>query len=405
MKRFIFFLQIIICISIVLGCSNKDVSKLTSVDIEKTESVNAKLDSKEKELKENLKRIDEIEKSFSPLTESVNQNDKKTFMTYQNKENPLFYKEQQRWFEEVIYKKEKGYEYNIELSNVILESDSNGEIDFAVIVSPANSSERFVHSITYTIIKDQETWKLNDIAFEELTEGIFTIHYLEGQDDAAMQVLEDSKDIVNLYSSQFEWAPETINVKLYDTMEQLNATIPWTQAGGWNEKGESYKLIAYNSEEARFSLLAHELTHTLLSDLTNDNASLYLQEGLATTLQMIVSRNDAGIVDMNFDQASEQLQVLKESLDRPLLTLEELSALDYDNGDPFYQDGALLTNYLIQSAGVEKYKEFLTELKNYPYIDKRQEHKLEISNRHTLEVLEKMFAPSKELSNNYLNYY
>lgn len=45
------------------------------------------------------------------------------------------------------------------------------------------------------------------------------------------------------------------------------------------------------------------------------------------------------------------------------------------------------------------------KLKNYSYIDKRQEHKREISNQQTLEALEKMFAPAKELSNNYLNYY
>jgi len=395
---------LIICISLVQGCINKGDGNSTE-KINKNIKVTEEVDRKEQELQKQLTQIKEIEESFIPLSESVEQNDVATFMTFQNEENVLFYKEQQRWFEEVVYKKEKGYEYNIELSNVVLNSEDNGQIDFVVSINLPSSTEGMVHNVSYEIIKNQEKWKLNDIPFEELSEGIFTIYYLDGQENVANHVLEDTKDIVELYSSTFGWQPETINVKLYDSMQELNATIPWTRAGGWNEKGESYKLIANTTEEAKFALLSHELTHTFLSDLTNDNASLYLQEGLATIFQMIVSRNESGIVVMNLDQATDQLKVLKEKLNRPLLTLEELSNLDYDNGAPFYQDGALLTNYLIQTKGIEEYKLFLAELKNYPYIDKRQEHKLEIGNQHTLESLEKMFAPTTELFNKYSTYY
>ena len=403
MKRLLLII-LIICISLVQGCINKGDGNSTE-KINKNIKVTEEVDRKEQELQKQLTQIKEIEESFIPLSESVEQNDVATFMTFQNEENVLFYKEQQRWFEEVVYKKEKGYEYNIELSNVVLNSEDNGQIDFVVSINLPSSTEGMVHNVSYEIIKNQEKWKLNDIPFEELSEGIFTIYYLDGQENVANHVLEDTKDIVELYSSTFGWQPETINVKLYDSMQELNATIPWTRAGGWNEKGESYKLIANTTEEAKFALLSHELTHTFLSDLTNDNASLYLQEGLATIFQMIVSRNESGIVVMNLDQATDQLKVLKEKLNRPLLTLEELSNLDYDNGAPFYQDGALLTNYLIQTKGIEEYKLFLAELKNYPYIDKRQEHKLEIGNQHTLESLEKMFAPTTELFNKYSTYY
>ena len=403
MKRLLLII-LIICISLVQGCINKGDGNSTE-KINKNIKVTEEVDRKEQELQKQLTQIKEIEESFIPLSESVEQNDVATFMTFQNEENVLFYKEQQRWFEEVLYKKEKGYEYNIELSNVVLNSEDNGQIDFVVSINLPSSTEGMVHNVSYEIIKNQEKWKLNDIPFEELSEGIFTIYYLDGQENVANHVLEDTKDIVELYSSTFGWQPETINVKLYDSMQELNATIPWTRAGGWNEKGESYKLIANTTEEAKFALLSHELTHTFLSDLTNDNASLYLQEGLATIFQMIVSRNESGIVVMNLDQATDQLKVLKEKLNRPLLTLEELSNLDYDNGAPFYQDGALLTNYLIQTKGIEEYKLFLAELKNYPYIDKRQEHKLEIGNQHTLESLEKMFAPTTELFNKYSTYY
>jgi len=395
---------LIICISLVQGCINKGDGNSTE-KINKNVKVTEEVDRKEQELQKQLTQIKEIEESFVPLSESVEQNDMATFMTFQNEENVLFYKEQQRWFEEVVYKKEKGYEYNIELSNVVLNSEDNGQINFVVSINLPSSTEGMVHNVSYEIIKNQEKWKLNDVPFEELSEGIFTIYYIDGQENVANHVLVDTKDIVELYSSTFGWQPKTINVKLYDSMQELNATIPWTRAGGWNEKGESYKLIANTTEEAKFALLSHELTHTFLSDLTNDNASLYLQEGLATMFQMIVSRNESGIVVMNLDQATDQLKVLKEKLNRPLLTLEELSNLDYDNGAPFYQDGALLTNYLIQTKGIEEYKLFLAELKNYPYIDKRQEHKLEIGNQHTLESLEKMFAPTTELFNNYSTYY
>lgn len=403
MKRLLLII-LIICTSLVQGCINKDDGNSTQKinnNIKATEEV----DRKEQELQKQLTQIKEIEESFIPLSESVEQNDMATFMTFQNEENVLFYKEQQRWFEEVVYKKEKGYEYNIELSNVLLNSKNNGQIDFVVSISPPSSTEGLVHNVSYEIIKYQDKWKLNDIPFEELSDGIFTIYYLDGLESVAYDVLKDAKDIVELYSSTFGWQPESINVKLYDSMEEMNATIPWIRAGGWNEKGESYKLIANTTEEAKFALLTHELTHTFLSDLTNDNASLYLQEGLATMFQIIVSRNESGIVVMNLDQSTDQLKVLKEKLNRPLLTLEELSNLDYDNGAPFYQDGALLTNYLIQTKGIEEYKLFLAELKNYPYIDKRQEHKLEIGNQHTLESLEKMFAPTTELFNKYSTYY
>ncbi|MFZ3577767.1 hypothetical protein [Virgibacillus sp. DJP39] len=64
--------------------------------------------------------------------------DIKSFLQLSNEENALFYKEQQRWFEEYLYLLEKGYKIEADLNGVELDSKDKGTVNFSIIMKRTN---------------------------------------------------------------------------------------------------------------------------------------------------------------------------------------------------------------------------------------------------------------------------
>lgn len=228
------------------------------------------------------------------IENAVDNNDQDVFMEYQNSENPLFYKEQKRWIEEAIFKKEQGYTLSVDLS-FTKENDIKGMVYFRVKMSHPNL-ESTNNLVTYQAIKVNDKWVLNDVPFETISSdsGTITVYYKKGQEDPAKKTLNDASDIVDFYSKMFNWKPGPISIKVYSTNREVSATVPWIMLGGWNEIGESLKINSGSLSQI-FRYLAHELTHKMVGDITNDNASIYLQEGFATYLQTALHEMATGM--------------------------------------------------------------------------------------------------------------
>jgi hypothetical protein len=404
-KLYFLFIYLTMLFFLLIGCSQESQyvvdNSFSSISVEEFAQL-------EDEIKKEIIITAEVgtpEWTFQHLQKAVANNDKVEFMKFQNDNNPIFYKEQERWMEEVIYKKDRGYSISVTLDSFLIETDSKGSVFFSVKIKHPKNGE-FNNTVTYEVLKINNVWVLNDLPFEQIQSesGHITVNYKDGQEEIAKQTLTDAIDLLSYYSENFNWISDPITIKIYSDTEEISATVPWPSLGGWNEVGESLKVTSFKKDDI-FRILAHELTHKMLGDLTNDNATLFIQEGFATYLENKVQRNAVG--EIHFDQNKVDAKSKKAiEISNSVLSIEELGKIDY-TGDsiPLYRDGSLISNYLVKTYGLDKYKEMLNYLSNYEYIDKRMEHKLETIKDRTMEALEKVYGSTDVLSSKYKDFY
>jgi hypothetical protein len=406
LKRFyhVGWLLLFIC-CLLAGCNNGSEQVKADPKKEQTPPTETKKEGQEEKSNEPDAPKGTPEWDLQQIEKAVEDNDQALFMSYQNKENPTFYKEQQRWIEEAIFKKEQGYQLSLDLFNFHEENDSTGIVDFKVTMSHPNFNETS-NIVKYQAIKVKDKWLLNDVPFKKISSrsGNITVYYSDGQQDTAQKTLKDATDIVSFYTKTFNWKPGPVSIKVYPSRQEVSATVPWIALSGWNEFHESIKITSELTSEI-FRFLAHELTHKMLSDLTHDNASLYIQEGFATFLEASVKRDQAGKISFDLQKAKSNAAKAIE-VSNSVQTIEELGEIDYtDPTAPMYRDGALLSNYLIQTKGIDKFFEMLHYLASFEYIDKRLEHKLKTCNDRTVEAIEKVYGYAEKISSDEIKYY
>ncbi|TDL74533.1 hypothetical protein E2R56_10175 [Rhodococcus qingshengii] len=400
MKGVVMGCILLICF-LLAGCN--DGSEQAKGDPKKQETPISE-PSKNKQVEEPEVKKGTPEWDMLQIEKSVENSDEDVFMSYQNSENPLFYKEQKRWIEEAKFKKEQGYTLTVDLS-FTKENDTKGMVYFRVQMRHPNL-ESTNNLVIYQAVKVNDKWILNDVPFETISSesGTITVYYKKGQEDPAQKTLKDASDIVEFYSKKFDWKSGPISIKLYSNNREVSATVPWIMLGGWNEIGESLKINS-DSMSQIFKYLAHELTHKMVGDITNDNASIYIQEGFATYLQAAIIRDGNGSVSYDPQKSIENAQKAME-ISNTVKTIEELGQIDYtDPEGSLYRDGALLSTYLIETKGVNMFFDMLKYLSSFEYIDKRIEHKLKMVNSRTVEAIEKVYGPDEQVSADLKNYY
>ncbi|MBY0122877.1 M1 family aminopeptidase [Bacillus sp. S/N-304-OC-R1] len=407
MKKHTLILMFFLLGSLLIGCSTKTNTEIKK-EVSEKKVVNKEIPKKEVEIVIKAQK-GTPEWTFENLVKAVEENNQTDFMKFQNMKNEVFFKEQQRWIDEVIYKKDHGFKISISFNSFQQENDSKGTVVFSVQMDDQINGSK-TNAVTYECIKDGDAWLLNDVPFKTISDksNNITVYYTGNQTEAAETMLTDAKDIVVFYSDNFHWKPNPISIKIYSSDDEASATVPFMQLSGWNETGESLKISTEQQPiSSVFSILAHELTHKMLSDLSNDNASLYLQEGFATYLQNRVQRDKAGAI--HFDQTVVEEKAKKAiEISKSVLSIEELGKIDYldvEAAFSLYRDGSLISNYLVLTYGLDKYLEMLNYLSKFDYIDKRSEHKLDILNKRTVEALEKIYGSTKELSAAYKDFY
>ncbi|QFF97472.1 hypothetical protein PB01_00835 [Psychrobacillus glaciei] len=393
LKKYIQFIGFLVII--LYGCAPDPVK----IEEESFETID---EPKTVEKQEIMNDESELVKSqFVPMLEAVNNNNEEGFLEFQNSENSLFYKEQKRWIEEAVFKKQQGYTFSVNIGEVNLMSSDKGIIE--LIVNMKYQDKGTQNKVIYSIVKLKNKWVIDDVPFKKISEGNIAVLYVSDMEEQALTVLREASDIVHLYNNEFGWDPKDVTIKLYDSREQVSATIPWIGLTGWNETGESLKLMIEPS--ASYSTLAHELGHNMLSDFSNDNVSLYIQEGFATLLEHVVEKDADGKPVINLNNLPYREQKLLSNRDLVFLSIDDLNKLDYNNTFGIYGLGFLLTDYLIKTQGFDKFMTMVKELMNEPYIDSRSEHKLQILSERTTKAIEKVYGSTDQLSDGYINYF
>lgn len=348
-----------------------------------------------------------VKSQLVPMLEAIDNNDEEGFLEFQNSANSLFYKEQKRWMEDAIFKKEQGYTFSVNIGEVNLMSPEKGDME--LIVNMKYQDKETQNKVIYSIAKLNNKWVIDDVPFKTISEGNIVVLYVSDLDEQALTVLREASDIVHLYNNEFGWDPKDITIKLYDSREQISATIPSFGTTGWNETGESLKLMIEPSEPttslSTLNILAHELSHQMLFDFSNDNVSLYIQEGFATLLQHVVEKDATGKLIINLNNLPYREHKLLSNRDLVFYSIDDLNKMDYNNAFEIYNLGFLLTDYLIKTQGFDTFLTMVKELKNEPYIDSRVEHKLQILSERTTRAIEKVYESTDQVSDGYINYF
>ncbi|WP_051348715.1 ABC transporter permease subunit [Peribacillus kribbensis] len=347
-----------------------------------------------------------IKKQFNSMLKAIEDNNMKKFLSFQNKSNALFYREQESWLEEISQNKKAGWETSVQKGSINLKSADTGSLELKVNIK-TSKGEEYAEKVTYSISKSGGKWLLNDLPFKEKRYNTVTVHYLKGMDKEADSLLLDATSVVRLYKQEFGWEPGPIHIKLYKTIEEMGATIPAYMVEDWSNYGESIKMITPVGRPGSpvLSILVSQLSSKMMQEMTNDNAPSYLQNGVADALRSAVTDSGDGGLLLNLDvlrfDEGDRLQMLKS---HPL-PIGQIGKLQTKNWMEQYASGFLLTSYLLREKGLEKFKEFAAELKKNDYIDKEIQNKLPETNELALKAMEKVYGPVDALSADYLDYY
>ena len=390
-------MSVLILIVLLAGCSSQPTvnKKETKEKVEKVEQVDKDALEKEQNAAKNY---------FEEMIKAADENNKTKFLSFQDETNQLFYKEQKVWLLDYDQKKKEGWKVSTVINNINLESLNKGSIELQINMKLKNQD--ITNHITYPINKIDGNWKIEDLPFKKKTDGPINFYYLPSLESEADLALADVKDFVDLYKQNFGWEPKEVNVKLYDSLEEIAASVGLPTLYGVSVPFTSLKFVVQGSySDVTNNLMKHEVVHTMLADLSNDNAPTFMQEGLAEFVSSAVKKDDSGKPQFNLKNTAEKEKIILKNT-KNIKPISDLKKVNYtDDSIDIYNVGFLITDYLIQTYGLDKYLEMTKVLKTHDIVDEDNPKREQIVYNRAIKALEQTYGPLDKLSKGYIDYF
>lgn len=340
--------------------------------------------------------INEMKQMFYAQQQAINTNNLSAYIsTLYNNEH--YKQEQKRWFQDAVsFIEPKSFHIKVKSYHFI----SKGLYHVKIVQSYQKNNHLYTFVRPVEVRKTEHGWKDADSLAFERKKGFITIKYndsdLLNQADRALAILSH---VSKAMSEKFLWELRNIEVKLYADPEVFRQSVKLSLpawAGGWNEAKQSIKLLVGKSDTASLTHgLAHEYTHQLVSDMTNDNAAYWLQEGAAMYYEALLSK-EKPFIDRDFHPYTiEQLERLN------------LEQLPDEEAARYYLSCFMRFKELVQQNGEKQLAKAFLKLRQYPYMDKDSAVKQQETNKRTKDVFQKyrlIFSHSDKLDDAYLNF-
>lgn len=229
-------------------------------------------------------QLESVAKDLLKTKESaVRERDLKRFLSVIDSNNPFYVQEQKRWFADAI-KVIEPTSYRLELLRI--DQKQKNQLHIMVRQSYQQNGKRYVVQLPLLIRKTQAGWRESDLAFKQLKSDPIQVFYtIPALEESAHIALDIVKRALHVMKERNHWIAKRVEVKLYHDPEvfrqSVKPSLPFW-AGGWHEARQSIKMVV-NHRQSKWlaSGLVHELAHQMVSELTNDNAAYWLQEGAA----------------------------------------------------------------------------------------------------------------------------
>ncbi|RAL22012.1 peptidase MA family metallohydrolase [Thermoflavimicrobium daqui] len=328
--------------------------------------------------------------------QAVNQHDWSRYVSILHPDHPYYIQEQKRWFFDTIQYIDPG-SYQINLLSVISQSDQ--QIDVWVQQSYKRNGKLFTIKYPLRFVKTHLGFKDADLAFHQIQSDSIVVRFSDSKlKEQGKLALDTLKKAIFLLSSKYHWRPKRIEVKLYHHPEifrqSVKPSLPkW--AIGWHEADQAIKFVAegMDKKELAFGLI-HELVHQMVSEITNDNASYWLQEGAATYYEKnLLSKPMSGKI----------IRTPLIGLDR--LEKIRLEKLPMHQAHLYYQSCYHLFDFMVQEYGEKQMRRFFTFLGKFPKLDCESSEKIKTTNWRTRKGIDHVWGISvEELSKKWLNH-
>lgn len=212
-------------------------------------------------------------------------------------------------------------------------------------VTDTEGNEEVTETETVTWLDDQHDW-------EALSSGMLTLHWYEGTDDFAQELLDSAVASMEQLTETTGVTPESpVNLYIYgDNTDMRDAVLyepGWT--GGQAYPAYDIVIIGISPEDLDWGkdTIAHELTHVLVGHLTFSclgSVPTWLNEGIAVY-------GEGGLDPLSADRLNAAIAA------NELISVRALSggfSEHPDKADLSYSQSYSLVNFLIGRYGAEK---------------------------------------------------
>lgn len=216
------------------------------------------------------------------------------------------------------------------------------------------------------------------------------VYYLSDRDSSlAQQLLNEETNTLAAMQSQLGFTPEeSVSIKIFDDqqvfLQSVKLDLPaWV--GGWHEYGEAVKSYtgAYGSDGENYqSMLNHETTHLMVSELSNDNATYWTQEGLAGIYENELTSPDSPL--LSTQELSEDYTNYSE---QKKIDLEKLDTNDGGAVEKYYATSKAYMAFLLDKFGWVKVRQMLEYMKKFELIPVTAAEKISTTNARTDEAI------------------
>lgn len=331
-----------------------------------------------------LSAEEEIEQLMMQKVMAVQQGDWTAYQQTLAEEHPFYIQEKKRWFQDVVRSIEPGtFQLKIDSLN------RKAKDLYEVWIDQSYQKKGKQVTVRYPLIvkKTAQGWKDDDFPFQSVGNDqikvYFTHPFLKKEAQIAFETLKQAQ---RRLKEKFAWVPKQIEVKLYHRPEwfwqSVKPSLPhW--AIGWHEADQAIKLVGGVMEPSELKAsVVHELVHQMVSELTNDNAAYWLQEGTASYYEKHLLSPSKKFVNKTPHFVLSQLEKI------------HLESLPAKEAAKYYESCYLLVGFLVQEYQEDGLRRLFDHLGQENYIDLESDQKLSITTARTKKSLQKSLVLS-----------
>lgn len=212
----------------------------------------------------------ELSRTLDAMTAAVLAADADAYLEHIAVDEPEFRVEQIAWANDLSRITPFVIAYDI-ISEPVINDDGEAIADLVIVWNtPNREGQNRGVEIPARFVWDNESnsWDFGGRAWEEIQTDGLRVMYVEGNSGVARDTVAVWPDIKEHVEAGFEFELDHPQVvKLYPSMQELQFSIYASYVeplGGWNEPGESIKLITRAGDRQGLkSVLAHEYGHAL----------------------------------------------------------------------------------------------------------------------------------------------
>ncbi len=229
-----------------------------------------------------------IQKLLQNMQNAVLAGDETQYLTYVDQSDPVFALEHRRWADDWAGPN-KVASFTLSADHLI-EADSSATADLTMTWSTASDPGKVRKAVFAVLFRRSEAgvWQYAGEFWKTLDTDHFHVHAAPGLEQAAQQMIEHLPAIYQYVTGTLDYVPTgAMHIKMYTTSDALvaNTLLSLPPIAGWNEPGESLKVLVPKNTVPSSSTLAHEFTHFISFEIAGGKHShmpWWLEEGIAT---------------------------------------------------------------------------------------------------------------------------